>query len=1007
MIDQTENLENISNYFDDIGNNKFFMKEQLTDLSKVERIKINFNYCHICISKKGGLIAICKKKGFLDMQRGAILNKCIVVMFQDGKRRYHIPIDWDYNKRYIVCLDFTQKDDLYGILNDGGIFKFNYNERKHKEILSSQRLKEEGIVKAKFFEKGFIAYTKFDNFYHIKDIKNPVALLICSFSGLIKFSPNVEFIGIPSNYSASKNNEFLITNEINKDGVLQVVQSEEGQNVKFKILDENYSEILGAGLILKEKPQKLFLPNTIGSGSGSGNDKDKKKDKKNKKEKDQKNIPPPPKDEECTASQPIIGKISAIAISPSKSKIAFYNKERKIAYLMLANFSENYKEIYFNIDKGEYPENENKEIYDALNYEEGCQFLFCGEDTLALSRQRYIIISNTDFEKPFLYLIYEGGESDIKHGTMFSKCISESDGLRYLTNEGVFLISKVPEVLFDISHPFSVSPSKKLVQIYKNTLLRKYNSDKDIRSLGKMLPGAIMNLQLASANIYWTEIENKEFRKEIQLFTLKAAQYAKKFVNKDDFNYDKFNEVCKDMRIVNNMRNDPDYPVFITYREYQDSNEKEIINRLIKYNNFQLAADISKFLDIGIKKVLHKYVISIMKTEIDNIENTFDKLGTESKIEDTSKINSDDITQKYKMLFFHLEKVPGISYIKLAKKAAKLKGEKLARYLLEQEKSSLIKIPQLLELKGKKDEDKKYEEAIHIAFKTYDFNAVVKVLHKIIKEGNIKMLSNPNLQKYFPKIILYLKKYNKNHLIEFLKNTKNYTLLFYIELADFLDSSTLSDRTNKIKECKTALKKIDNDPNFDSKFMKKYLEKLENGIEFRKVCQDKEKTIIHYSEIRPFSVSIYECYKSGYMKGKANFIEPQNKHFDYSSKKMNLLKLRSYLELKRPDAIDSQLAKTSLKKMGLTPMHLGEMYYDYKYYDKATEYLMQVKDPFYFSYVVDILKSMEKYKEALEVIISSKDNENKAIMVEEIIRKQPRLQTYVNELCEKYKVSLQ
>ena len=1001
MIDQTENLENISNYFDEIGKDQYFMKEQLTDLSKVEKIKINFNYCQICISKKGGLMAICKKKGFLDMQRGAILNKFIVVMFQDGKRRHYIPIDWDYNNRYIICLDFTPKDDLYGILNDGGIFKFNYNERKYKEILTSQKLKEEGIVKAKFFEKGFIAYTKFDNFYHIKDIKNPVALLICCFSGLINFSPNVEFIGIPSDYSASKNNEFLITNEINKDGVLQIVQNEEGQNVKFKILDENYSEILGAGLILKEKPQKLFLPNTF--GSGSGNDKDKKNVKKHKKEKDHKNIPQPPKDEECTASQPIIGKISAIAISPSKSKIAFYNKERKTAYLMPANFGDNYQEIHFNIDKDEYPENENKEIYDALNYEEGCQFLFCGEDTLALSRQRYIIISNTKIEKPFLYLIYEGGESDIKYGTMFSKCISESDGLRYLTNEGVFLISEVPQELFDISHPFSDSPSKKLVYIYKNTLLRKFNSDKDIRSLGKLLPRAILSLQLASANIYWTETENKESRKEVQLFTLKAAQYAKKFTNKDDFNYDKFNIVCKDMRIVNNIRNDPDYPVFITYREYIELDEKEIINRLIKYNNFQLAADISKFLGIGIKKVLHKYVISIMKKEIDNIENTFGKLGTES----SSKINNDNIEEKYKMLFFHLEKVPGISYIKLAKKAAKLKGEKLARYLLEQEKSSLIKIPQLLELKGKKDEDKKYEEAIHLAFKTYDFNAVVKVLHKIIKEGNIKMLSNPNLQKYFPKIILYLKKYNKDHLIEFLKNTKNYTVLFYLKFEEFLDSSTLSDRTNKLKECKTALKKIDNDPNFDSKFMKKYLEKLENGIEFKKECQDKEKTIIHYSEIRPYSVSIYDCYKSGYMKGKANFIEPQNKHFDYSSKKMNLLKLRSYLELKRPDAIDSQLAKTSLKKMGLTPMHLGEMYYDYKYYDKATEYLMQVKDPYYFSYVVDILKSMEKYKEALEVIISCKENENKAIMVEDIIRKQPRLQTYVNELCEKYKVSLQ
>jgi len=196
---------------------------------------------------------------------------------------------------------------------------------------------------------------------------------------------------------------------------------------------------------------------------------------------------------------------------------------------MNSDFSEKYIEINFNLDENEYPILENKEIYDVLNYEEGCQFLFCGEDTLALSRQRYIILSNIKFEKPFLYLIYEGGESDIKHGTMFSKCIPESDGIRYLTNEGVFLISQVPKELIDICNPFSESPSKKLIHIYKNTLLRKYNSDKDIRSLSEVLGDSIMNLQTASANIFWTETNNQEFRKEVQLFTLKAAQYAKKF----------------------------------------------------------------------------------------------------------------------------------------------------------------------------------------------------------------------------------------------------------------------------------------------------------------------------------------------------------------------------------------------------------------------------------------------------------------------------------------------
>ena len=111
--------------------------------------------------------------------------------------------------------------------------------------------------------------------------------------------------------------------------------------------------------------------------------------------------------------------------------------------------------------------------------------------------------------------------------------------------------------------------------------------------------------------------------------------------------------------------------------------------------------------------------------------------------------------------------------------------------------------------------------------------------------------------------------------------------------------------------------------------------------------------------------------------------------------------------MKRSDAVESQLEKTSLKKMGLTPMHLGEMLYDNHYYDKATIYLMQVKEPFYFSYVIDLLKSTEKNKEALEFIISNKYIEDKEIMIQEILSRQPRLEKFVDEFCAKYKVNLQ
>ena len=87
-------------------------------------------------------------------------------------------------------------------------------------------------------------------------------------------------------------------------------------------------------------------------------------------------------------------------------------------------------------------------------------------------------------------------------------------------------------------------------------------------------------------------------------------------------------------------------------------------------------------------------------------------------------------------------------------------------------------------------------------------------------------------------------------------------------------------------------------------------------------------------------------------------------------------------------------------------MNMGEIYYDYKMYDKATEYLMQVKDSQYSEYVIELLKSMNKHAEALEVVISDKIIDPKERYIDEIIQKDPNLKNYVNELCVKYKVNL-
>ena len=283
MFNYKDNLEQISFNFNEMGNNQKYMKETITDYSEVDMPKINFNFCHIAISKNGGLIAICKKKGFIDCQKGNLLGKNVLVMFQDGKKRSYIPTpEISGDKRSIACLDFTQKDELYGILNDGGIYKFNYLEKTIKEKVTSQVLKEEGVVNAKFFEKGFIAVTQFPNFYYIKDIKNPIAILMTSMSGMVNISPNVDFLAISGDNSSSGKIELLIVNETEKGGVFQIKLNEGGQNLQVQFSeDQNYRQIVGTSIIIREKPIDFFIPNSpIDEKDKKGGKKDKKKDKK-------------------------------------------------------------------------------------------------------------------------------------------------------------------------------------------------------------------------------------------------------------------------------------------------------------------------------------------------------------------------------------------------------------------------------------------------------------------------------------------------------------------------------------------------------------------------------------------------------------------------------------------------------------------------------------------------------------------------------------------------------
>ena len=312
----SEKLENKFNPvaigFEKMSEDYVFMKEKLVDFDTEDdlgKININFKECHVAIGQNGGLIAICKKKGFLDITRGSKINNYIIVMYQNKIKRYLIPIDWNYRERWVIDLEFNEKEQLYAICNDGLIYKIDILTQKAIPKKSSDVFKNQPIVKAKLVEKGFIALTVDGNFYYSKDIKNPIPKLIFPIS-LLHFSTNVEFLPIPSTKSKSKKLELLIINQ-KGNGVIHIEETEgetPGQFCLTPIENEpGKFECKGASIIVKNQVETYYLY----------------AEEKNE-----------PEVQESGAQYEKLGKIVALAISPDKDQLAIYDPRGFVFFLL-------------------------------------------------------------------------------------------------------------------------------------------------------------------------------------------------------------------------------------------------------------------------------------------------------------------------------------------------------------------------------------------------------------------------------------------------------------------------------------------------------------------------------------------------------------------------------------------------------------------------------------------------------------------------------------------------
>ena len=126
----------------------------------------------------------------------------------------------------------------------------------------------------------------------------------------------------------------------------------------------------------------------------------------------------------------------------------------------------------------EYDDKEINEHKALFSYNVKYQFLYCGNNGVSLCGQKFIVIVNKDNELFSFKTTEESSMSAIAGGSLF-KYISEIDGLRYFSKDGVFLISQVSPELVAVSNPFDdKNPAKKLIYAYGGYLSKNADCDK-------------------------------------------------------------------------------------------------------------------------------------------------------------------------------------------------------------------------------------------------------------------------------------------------------------------------------------------------------------------------------------------------------------------------------------------------------------------------------------------------------------------------------------------------
>lgn len=922
----------------------YYIVDKMTKNSYVQANKLNFKYLFVTICKNGGLIAMCKTPDYF-ISKDNPLNKHLIVMHQDSGTIYKIWNSDLFTKRKLVGLEFNDKEQLYAFCDDGEIFKVDILRKQVIQLpLNYIQLQDEKILKVKPFEKGFIILTGAGTIFYLKDLKNKeesLEFMVSLRDNLkIKEFQDCDFLAIPSEQTEKDSDEEILVMKPNQEGVYLIKKiKSSGSQFMVKSRKQDYSDM---------KLNVLFLNSS------------------NIEKFDTKLHQIDNEDLENQLNENLrFGPISGFAISNSKKKIALYVSKKKSVYMFSSNIPSkgrlNFKKYQFKFEFDEFePEDNIKEKNKILNFNNK-ELVFLNDDCVAICGGRWVVMVNEKGDTLIEEICNEKDKNDISKTDdyVYCKSVSEVDGFRLLTKEEVSLFRKLPEDLKPVYNHFNTTPTKILLSSYEKYLAKDPFSNDELREIKDNLSDSIFCLAKAAGYLYWVEKEqDTHAKKELQTYFLKAANYGKCIFGKAEFNFDRFNNLLMDLRIINALRNYEKQSRFLTLEEYKclvsDSSDG-ILKKTMRQLNFKLAFEIAKFMGLPERDVYLKYAIKkIQKIEIED---------------------SKEADEVYSELIPMLKKLENISYIDIAKKCFKYKKFKLGKKFLENEKSSLVKIPQYLELKD-------WNKAIKLAIESNDINAITVVLDNVYKveqeTAKIKddavndqfvfyLAQYPNIKI---QVINYLKKNNKLKTLQaYLIEIKDTEELFYFTVENFFQSKTKNEREEILKQLKSyKFEKSDN-----KKFFENYISDLESSLKFKKECL--EKGIYTKNDTTNFDNSIFDCFEKAIPTEFDWVLKQNHNYFKLSNRKITILRFKELFKSKKIDEIENIINKEGIKKLDISYVKIAKMFFDNGNKEKALEYAQKENNELLVEEKVDILIKLEKYIEAAEAALKIKDRD--------------------------------